>query len=362
MTNAGSQILKSFSHSLSLILRMNAILFLRRSVRKTHCMPIVMLCLMLFLSCSNNKPDPDSSPEEKSAGIHESIERGPARVTLDVDKKEISIAERINLTIGVDIGEDYEVEMPAFGDKLEQFGIVDYHTTQPELKDNSRKLVSRSYILEPFLSGDYKISPMKIAFFRKDEKDNGVHYVETPEIIIRVKSLLPDDMGNMKLNEIIHPLPYPRSYTVWIWSTAGIVLVALLAGGIFLHRKRLTARAASEIRLKAHEIAYNELRALVDENLIEKGDIKEFYHRLSAIVRRYIENRFGLRAPEQTTEEFLSGLEYASGFPSQYKPLLKNFLKHSDLVKFARFQPDDEDIQKSFDSCKAFIQGTEERE
>jgi hypothetical protein len=308
------------------------------------------------------EPEGDTPEEEKSGGIHELIERGPARVTLEIDKREISIADRINLTITVDIEENYEVEMPAFGDKLEQFGIVDYHNTQPELKDENRKQVSRSYVLEPFLSGDYKITPMKISFFRKDGDAANRHFVETPEVVIKVKSLLPEDIKDLKLNEIIPPLSYPRSYKVWVWTGAGILLVFLLAAAFLFYRKRINSRDSSYIRLRAHEIAYNELKALVDENLIEKGDIKQFFLRLSAIVRRYIENRFGLRAPEQTTEEFLSGLETALNFPDEYKPLLNNFLKYSDLVKFARFQPGNEDIQQSFDSCKAFIQGTEERE
>ncbi|MFC1493773.1 hypothetical protein ACFL6W_00690 [Thermodesulfobacteriota bacterium] len=330
--------------------------------RNKHLLILFVISLLFFPSCGNKQSEGGPSKEEKSPGINELIERGPARVTLEIDKKEISIADRINLTISVDIEEDYEVEMPAFGDKLEQFGIVDYHNTQPELKDDNRKLVSRSYVLEPFLSGDYKITPMKISFFRKDEKVTNRHYLETPEIVIKVKSLLPEDIKDLELNEIIPPLPYPRSYKVWIWTGGGILLVSLLAAVFLFYRQRLNNRQSAEIRLKAHEIAYNELKALVDENLVEKGDIKQFYLRLSAIVRRYIENRFGLRAPEQTTEEFLSGLENASDFPAEYKPLLNNFLKYSDLVKFARFQPGNEDIQKSFDSCKAFIQGTEEQE
>ena len=98
------------------------------------------------------------------------------------------------------------------------------------------------------------------------------------------------------------------------------------------------------------------------EDLVKKGEIKVFYQRLSGVVRHYIEIRFGLRAPEQTTEEFLTGLEVAQEFPGTYKPLLKTFLNHCDLVKFAEYQPRAEDIQKTFDSCKAFIKVTEEEE
>ena len=319
------------------------------------------LALLFFSSCNKDKAD-QISDNKNTEKIEESVERGPARVIIEADKKEITIAQRVNLSISVDIEEDYEVELPAFGDKLEQFGIVDYHNTQPELKGNNRKLIKRTYILEPFLSGDYTITPMKILFFKKDEKETGKHFIETPEITIKVISLLPEDMKDLKLHDILPPLPYPRSYMIWIYGSVGIFLIVILAGGYIYYRRRLSNRVTTETRLKAHEIAYNELRELVDENLIDSGDIKQFYLRLSAIVRRYIENRFGLRAPEQTTEEFLTGLENADEFPSEYKPLLRDFLRHCDLVKFARFEPGAEDIQKSFDSCKAFIKGTEEQD
>ena len=63
-------------------------------------------------------------------------------------------------------------------------------------------------------------------------------------------------------------------------------------------------------------------------------------------------------APEQTTEEFLAGLETERNFPGDYKTLLRTFLKHCDLVKFAEHHPETEDIQNTFNSCKAFIEGT----
>ncbi len=320
---------------------------------------IMFLCLALFSSCKKDDTGKEA-PEKKAEKIHETVERGPAKVTLEADKREITIAEQVNLAIIIDIDEEYETELPSFGDKLEQFGIVDYHTTQPELKGDKRKLIRRTYILEPFLSGDYVIKPMKIIFFKKGDKEK--HYIDTPEVTIKVTSLLPEDLKDLRLNDIIPPLAYPRSCMVWILGGTGASILILLVICIYLYRKRFMKMDAIEIRLRAHEIAYNELKALVDENLIEKGEIKEFYLRLSAIVRRYIENRFGLRAPEQTTEEFLKGLESAQDFPAEYKPLLNNFLRHCDLVKFARFEPETKDIQGSFDSCKAFIQGTEEQD
>lgn len=317
---------------------------------------LFMFCLLFVVLCERDNSA--LSKKEKDEGILETVERGPAILTLEVDRKEISIAERLNLTIGITVNEDYEIKLPGFGDKLEQFGIVDYHTTRPELVEDNRIKTSRSYVLEPFLSGDYIIPPMVIRFWKKGEQETGSHEIETPEVVIKVKSLLPEDLEEAKLNEIKPPVPFPRTYEVLLWSGLGAVIILITIVFISIVKRRKSGENGSGNIIPAHELAYMELEKLINEDLINKGEIKLFYQRISWIIRCYIESRFGLHAPEQTTEEFLTGLEFARDFPGDYKTLLRTFLKHCDLVKFAEHRPETEDIQNTFDSCKAFIEGT----
>ncbi len=331
------------------------------AVRRLPCAFLLLLvCILSFVSCKKDEAA-DTSKKEKDPGIHEKCERGPATVNLDIDHKEITIAERLNLTISVTVDEDYEIKLPGFGEKLEQFGIVDYHTTQPELLNGSRKKVTRSYVLEPFLSGTYTIPPMEVEFWKKGEEKTGLHKIETSEAEIKVKSLLPEDLKDVKLNEIKPPVDFPRSYVLWMWAGIAAAIICIVVALIVIIIKRKKARIESiEAQVMAHELAYEELKKLVAEDLPGQGRIKHFYQRLSGILRRYIENRFGLHAPEQTTEEFLADLETNKDFLDQYKALLKTFLYHCDFVKFAEHQPQTEDIQQTFDSCKAFIEETKE--
>ena len=322
---------------------------------------VFLFVLSLIFAVSCDKEEKTGAPDkEEETEIHETIDRGPASLFLDIDRKEITIAERLNLKITVKVDEDYEVKLPGFGEKLEQFGIVDYHTTQPKLTKDNRKEISRSYVLEPFLSGEYIIPSMAVGFWKKGEEETGAHKIETPEVTVTVKSLLPEDLEEAKLNEIKPPVPFPRSYTLWIGLGLGAALVcAGIVLAVILIRRRKRVEDVWSQQVPAHELAYEALRRLVAEDLIKKGQIKVFYQRLSGVLRHYIENRFALRAPEQTTEEFLAGLEVARDFPETYKSLLKTFLIHCDLVKFAEHRPQADDIQKTFDSCKAFIKGTE---
>ena len=86
--------------------------------------------------------------------------------------------------------------------------------------------------------------------------------------------------------------------------------------------------------------------------------IEEFYVRVSTILRRYVELRFGLRAPEQTTEEFLVSALAIGGLIAAHRDLLGTFLQHCDLVKFARHRPTPGAMEETFESAKTFVEHT----
>jgi hypothetical protein len=306
-------------------------------------------------SCKQEKLT-DTPKKNNNPGIQKTYDRGPLSCTVEIDKSEMTIADRLNLKITAIIDENYEVELPAAGDKLAQFGIVDYQTTTPQLIDDHKQKIIRSYVLEPFLSGDYIIPAMTLRFWKIGQQGTDDHVLETEEIKISVKSLLPENFKDMKLHDIRGPVALGRSVPIWAWAL-GIAGLGGFAGFVCYliikrrkHQKNFEAKPALP-----HELAFNELEALISQNLIEKGEFKIFYFEITRILRRYIENRFGLNAPEQTTEEFLDGLRTNSILPENYKELLKRFLTHSDLVKFAAHQPTVDDIQNTFNSCKKFI-------
>jgi hypothetical protein len=127
----------------------------------------------------------------------------------------------------------------------------------------------------------------------------------------------------------------------------------------FKRQKEIKAVAAKKL---AHEIAYEKLEKLMNKNLPDEGRMKEFFFELSLIVRYYLEDRFDLRAPEMTTEEFLTKLKDTKELLYEHKSLLREFLAYCDLVKFAKYGPARSDIDSSFQSAKKLIDQTKEVE
>ncbi len=313
----------------------------------------IFLFLFFFLfSCSSPK---ETSSEGKGYEIEKEYTRGPIHFTLKVSHKEITIAQSIQLVIEARISEEYDVEMPQLGEKLQEFFIKGYESNPPRLLPDNVVLWHKSYKLEPFLSGEYKIPGIKLFFWKKNKAEQK-HEVESEECTIKVTSLIPEKSGPLNIRESTAPLEIENP-TPWLLPVAaGWIALSFVIFGVILWYKKDIRKSVPVIL--AHEFAFDQIERLIEENYIERGMFKHFYQGISEILRTYIENRFSLRAPERTTEEFLQELRENDVLEDAYKKILKEFLEHCDLVKFAAYQPQNEEIQKTFDTCKNFIQTT----
>ena len=333
---------------------------------------LTALLYAAFLTSCGGTGNPEAEAlGPKGNAIAKEYRRGPFCARLLADKDAMSIAESVVLTIEAEVEEGFETELPRFGDKLGEFGIRDYREDPPRLTPGNKILSKKTYTLEPFLSGDYTISPMQVRFRKKADGSAGgesntsderlwEHEITTEEITIQVNSLMEKDHEQLALNPIKGPVALPAKPISPLFILLGLGVAGVIAGAAFLLFRRKTAanRRQAAPAIPAHELAYRQLQEILDEQLIERGDIKLFFSRISDVLRGYIENRFGLQAPRRTTEEFLSDISRDAPFSAEQKGLLTAFLRDCDLVKFAEHTPSQEEISRAIDSCKAFIDAT----
>jgi hypothetical protein len=283
-------------------------------------------------------------------------------VHVRLDKTKITIADTVLLQFEATLGPGYKVQMPKVDKALENFGIVDWDNLGEKLDARNNVVTTCQYRLEPLLSGQYEIPAFTFAFHDVNDP-NATHELASEPIAVEVTSLLGDQRAKLVIEDIEGVVEMPRkSIPWWIWPTAGLDMAVVAAAVTwFLLRSRRAKMLVRTFR-PAHELAYARLRALVGENLVEQGRIREFYDRISGILRHYIEDRFDLRAPERTTEEFLVELPYTDVLSQSDKEVLSEFLTHCDLVKFAKHDPTTEQIQRTFDLVKDFIERTKSDE
>jgi hypothetical protein len=255
---------------------------------------------------------------------------------------------------------DVEVIPPTFGQAVGDFVVRDYSEkklassdSQPGAPATHRYL----YQLEPVQSGRHLIRSFSIEFIdnRTNSEARGqTSLIESEPLEVQVTSEFGDTLPNLNdLQPMLPPRPLQQS-TSWYWWLIAFAggMLAILAVWM---RRRKTSQAPEPPKQTPEEIAHAALAALLAEKLPSRGLVKEFYLRLTGIVRQFIEGKTGLRAPEQTTEEFLREMRSKDVFTAERSTRLKEFLEAADMVKYAAQQPDEAQIELSIVRAREFV-------
>ncbi len=330
---------------------------LRAHYKRAACALVCLGVLVVFAGCGKGSKD---TAAKGGFEVDKVYEKGPATVHVRLDKTKMTIADTVLLQLETTLQPDYEVQMPKVDKALENFGMVDWSNLGKRLDDKNNVVTTYQYRLEPFLSGKYDIPAFTFKFHDANDP-NATHEVASEPIAVEVTSLLGDQRANLTIEDIESVVEMPKAPSHWwLWTLIVLGVAAVPAAWLLLRSRR--AKELVRIFQPAHELAYARLRALVAENLVEQGKIKEFYERISGILRHYIEDRFDLHAPERTTEEFLAELRFTEVLAAADKQVLEEFLTHCDLVKFAKHDPTTEQVQRTFDLVKDFIARTKSEE
>ncbi|MDA3797556.1 MAG: hypothetical protein PF692_00540 [Kiritimatiellae bacterium] len=238
-------------------------------------------------------------------------------------------------------------------DRLQGFEIAGEIIGVPTKKDGWLEQVNQ-YSLTPKMSAEkFRIAPIAVKY-----KETAVSPVRTGwfptkplvfEPVVRVAVT-----GDENVFVDVKPLYVrPTFATIGLYILAGLSLIAVIALIVWLIRK--THEQIQIRKMSPKERAMRELNKLLSKHLVEKHKVKDFYLELTMIVRRYIERSYGVRAPEQTTEEFLEAVANNPSFKVETVNKLKEFLESSDLVKFAGYEPDTGSIDRSVTTAKDYI-------
>lgn len=322
-------------------------------LRRTQQLPLIYFFLfLLFSGCNQQEKSVDTISHSDT--IEQQQADGPLTVRMQLPAGEINPADNLILTLTATTPEDYVVSFPDFATTAGDFDVVDT-TLSPKKLSNSLVTQNITFSLSPFLPGEYSTPEIKITASVPDNDSSLVEVIFSPQTIT-VISLLQGDEESPSISDIYEPLSLP--IPIWYFIVAGLVLLFFIAIAFFLMRRK--RKHTKIIPLTPPHITALEA---IDTLLSQKTDTEHslFFAKLSLILRHYIEERFGLKAPEQTTEEFVTALGNTPMFSNEHKELLKNFLHHSDLIKFAQMTPTEVEIMGSVESCRNFVQATGEK-
>jgi hypothetical protein len=156
------------------------------------------------------------------------------------------------------------------------------------------------------------------------------------------------------IRDIKPPIVIPNGWE-WLWLTLGAlaVLAALFFAWWLWNKKR------SQIPIVPPVPAHIRAKAALEKALEIISQPKEFCVLVSDTVRLYLEERFDFCAPERTTEEFLRELSATNLLTDAQKESLGGFLESCDLVKFAKYEPGENELHELHSSAVRLVEETE---
>lgn len=221
---------------------------------------------------------------------------------------------------------------------------------------NGRVRIDRQVMLQAFDSGTYMLNPVIYV--------NGNETISSNRLVLKV---IPVDVDSLTTihdyADVVDPsrhlvdyLPdFVADYGAWILAIIIVAVIAWLLVRRYMRREIIAEKKI--VVIPPYELARQELEQLQADHLCEHGREKEFYTRLTEILRRYLQGRFGINAMEMTSTQIRSIL--ATNEETRLtRRNMEQVLETADFVKFAKVRPLPDDNARAYQSAVQFVEDT----
>jgi hypothetical protein len=295
----------------------------------------------------------------------------PLRV--EADRARFRVGEPVRLTVAVTAPLGAEVALPGADALLGPFELLSQRALAPDTLAGGLVTHAAELTVTAFTLGGATLPPLS-ALVRLPGGRTVTAVADS--LRLDVESVLtaqaPADSDSLDIRPLKAQIELPGAgRRRLLLALIALLLLALLAA-IFVwirrRRRRRAAAAAPPPDLRpADVIALADLEALRASGLAQRGRLKEHYTRLTAVVRAYIERRFGIPAIDLTTTETLAAFAArlrpadATRPAAELEMELARLLSAADLVKFARSEPPAAVAEGELDRAADFVRATTAR-
>lgn len=224
---------------------------------------------------------------------------------------------------------------------------------------DGRWLYEERYVITSFDTGVYQIPSMPITLEGKEY--NNVLRTEPIGFIVNTFQIDPQKENY----DIVMPYAAPWTFTeilpYVLWSLLGIVVIGGMVWLVWRFKKNKPLFTPKKEEIPPYVIAIRSLDEIKENKLWQAGREKEYYTRLTDIVRKYLDDELGIPAMEQTSVEILQELESCSKVESEERSKMADMLTTADYVKFAKYTPLQDENARYLHTAYDFVNSTHQR-
>ena len=279
-------------------------------------------------------------------------------VKVETNTKNIKIGEQIQYKMSVETPADTPVSFPE-GQTFAPLEMVKTRAADT-LRDGGKYRLVKEYYLTQFDEGKYTIPSQKIRINNKD--------YFTDSLLVEVHTVAIDTL-KQPLYDIkpIQEVKKPFTSYGWILTIIAAVLLLLIVAFVYFVfiRKKKFPFLQIQKKLPPFDRAIQDLKELQNSKYLIQSQHKEYYTRLTDIVKAYLEEEVHILAKESTTDELLTKINLLQekgklNLNQETITNLKRVLQTADLVKFAKNKPSDDNAEYDRETIENVVIKTQE--
>jgi len=259
-------------------------------------------------------------------------QEGPVTVRSEVDRTAMSIGDQIVLTVTVDLAPGHELETPGVPRAVGDFEVVDTLTVLQTRSTSGATRVVLRYLITAFELGRHEIPPIVVGY----RGPAGPGEATAPSgHTIGVRSVIGADQDASDIRPLKAPLPIPGTGGELLpraLAAGAIVVLLAVAAALALRVRRMPAIAEAPAHGPARR-ALDELERISELRLAEQGRTREHYELVSAALRAFLTERYGLPARSRTARELRRELE-RGGVDRTHAHILYEALADAEAVRY----------------------------
>ena len=228
-------------------------------------------------------------------------------------------------------------------------------TRQARRRDPLLHSIRGSIVVAPFEEGTYRLPDIPVLRRMPDGQVDTLLF-EALEMEVRT---MPVDTATFVIHDIKGQMGYPLTFKELLpWIGGVLLLAALVALAVWLVRRRRAAAEERKPRDPAYIVALRELDKWRGDKFWAPDKQKMFYSGITDTLKTYIEDRFGIDAPEMTTAELFAALKEAEDLPEDLREQTRELFECADFVKFAKHIASEEDNARALPTAVRFVTST----
>ena len=268
--------------------------------------------------------------------------KGGISLEVSAENPEINPGKATIVTLTLKTDPTSNLTPPDLRDRVKGFSKAEDFEDEPFIDNDGKRVIVTTWELTPKpCEEEYKIKPLVIGEYFTE-----VIYFKNPPSREAV-------VGEMEIDPKKDLPPLSWKLVGWV-ALAAVVLIGTVAGLYFAFK--YLNRKIREHRMSPIERAWAELDRLLKKGLPGRGRYKDFYVELTLVVRRYVQRKYGIKAPHMTTFEFFAEIEKLSKDKIILAESLKEFLESADMVKFAGVKATPEMADDATRSAKSYLE------